>query len=93
MEICDHTICLILLILFCINQLFKAWLFEKFIFELEAYYSFKITSVLVWKGISLKKNGDAIDKMFCLISWYPICTPLILVSASIKMAGILAITV
>ena len=81
---CDHTICPVLS---------EAWLFEKFIFELEAYYSFKITSVLVWKGISLKKNGDVIGKMFCLISWYPICTPLILVSASIKMAGILAITV
>ena len=65
----------------------KAWLFEKFIFEPEASNSFKITCILVTQAISLKKNGGVISKIFCLILWSPICTPLILVSASVKMAG------
>ena len=64
-----------------------AWIFEKFIFELEAFYSFKITCILVRQVISLKKNGGVISKIYCLILWSPICTPLILVSASVKMAG------
>ena len=65
----------------------KAWLFEKFIFELEAFYSFKITFILVKHLIPLKKNGGVISKIYCLILWFPICTPLILVSASVKMTG------
>ena len=65
----------------------KAWLFEKFIFELEAFYSFKITCIVVRQVISLKKDGGVISKIYCLILWSPICTPLILVSASVKMAG------
>ena len=65
----------------------KAWLFEKFIFELEASYSFKITCILVRQVISLKKIGGVISKIYCLILWSPICTPLILVSASVKMTG------
>ena len=64
----------------------SAWLFEEFIFELEAFYSFKITCILVRQVISLKKNVD-VSKIYCLILWFPICTPLILVSASVKMAG------
>ena len=64
----------------------KAWLFEKFIFELEASYSFKITCILVRQVISLKKIGGVISKIYCLVSWSPICTPLILLSALIKMA-------
>ena len=40
----------------------KAWLFEKFIFELEAFYSFKITCILVRQVISLKKNGGVSAK-------------------------------
>ena len=65
----------------------KAWLFEKFTFELEAFYSFKITCILVRPVITLKKNGGVISKIYCLTLWSPICTPLILVSASVKMAG------
>ena len=64
-----------------------AWLFEKFIFEVEAFYSFKITCILVRQVISLKKNGSVISKIYCLILWSPICAPLILVSASVKMVG------
>ena len=63
----------------------KAWLFEKFIFELEASYSFKITCILVRQVISLKKIGGIISKIYCLVSWSPICTSLILLSALVKM--------
>ena len=34
----------------------KTWLFEKLIFELEAFYSFKITCILVRQVIPLKKS-------------------------------------
>ena len=72
---------------FLYDQACKAWLFEKLVFELEASYSFKITCILVRQVISLKKIGGVISKIYCLILWSPICTPLILVSASVKMAG------
>ena len=65
----------------------KAWLFKRFIFEIEASYSFKITFILVKQVISLKENGGVISKIYCLISWSPIWTHLILLSASVKMAG------
>ena len=51
----------------------KAWVFEKFIFELEVSYSFKITCTLLRQLISLEKNDVAISKMYCLISWSPLC--------------------
>ena len=51
----------------------KAWVFEKFIFELEVSYSFKITCILLRQLISLEKNDVAISKMFCLNSWSPLC--------------------
>ena len=66
--------------LFFLSNLFlygpdcKTWLFEKFIFEVEASYSFKITCILVRQVISLKKNGGIISKIYYLISWCPICT-------------------
>ena len=66
----------------------KAWLFEKLIFELEASYSFNITCILVRQVISLKKVGSVISKILCLVSWFPICTPLILLSALMKLASI-----
>ena len=65
----------------------KAWLFEHFIFELEAFYCFKITCILVRQVISVTKNGGVISKIYCLIFWSPGGTPLILVSASVKMAS------
>ena len=60
MENCDSTICLIFSILFDYGPAHKARLFEKFIFELEAPYSFKNTFTLVRQVISLKKNGSVI---------------------------------
>ena len=65
----------------------KDWLFEKLIFELEAFYRFKFSCILVRQVMSLKKNGGVISKIYCLILWSAICTHLILVSASVKMAG------
>ena len=65
----------------------KAWLFEKWIFELKASYNFKITCNLVRQVISLKKIGGVISKSFRLISWSPICTSLILLSTLIKMTS------
>ena len=66
----------------------KTWLFEKLIFELEAFYSFKITCFPVRQVISLQKIDGVISKIYCLVSWSPNCTPLILVSALMKMASI-----
>ena len=70
---------------FLYDQACKAWLFEKLVFELEASYSFKITCILVKQVISLKKIGGIISKIYCLVSWSPICTSLILLSALVKM--------
>ena len=64
----------------------KTWLFVKFMFELEASYSFKITCILTKQVISFKKNGSVIRKIY-LISWFPVFTLLIFASASVKMAG------
>ena len=44
-----------------------AWLFEKFIFEPEAFYSFKITCILVRQVISLKKNGGVYGLLLVLL--------------------------
>ena len=66
------------------TQRVRLGLIEKFIFELEVSHSFKITGKA---GNSLKKNGGVISKMYCLVSWSAICTPLILLSALMKMAS------
>ena len=67
----------------------KTWCFEKVVFELEASYSFKINCILVRQILSLKKIGVVISKNCCFVSWSPICIPLILVSALMKMASTL----
>ena len=87
MESCDCATSPIFLILLLYDPASKAWLCENFIFELEASYSFKITCILVRQVISLKKIGGVISKIYCLVSWSPICTPLILLSALMKMAS------
>ena len=61
---CDHTICSALSILFLHDPAHMAWLFEKFIFELEAPYSFKITCILVRQVITLQKNDGVIGKIY-----------------------------
>ena len=66
----------------------EAWLFEKFIFELDASsYSFKITCILSRQVISLKKMVVSSAKFTILISWSPICIPLILLLALMKLAS------
>ena len=67
----------------------KAWFFEKIIVWKD--YSFKFTRILVRQVISLKKNGGVISKICSLILWSTICTPLNLVSASVKMTGTSAV--
>ena len=66
----------------------EAWLFEKFIFELDvSSYSFKITCILSRQVISLKKMVVLSAKFTILISWSPICIPLILLLALMKLAS------
>ena len=66
----------------------EAWLFEKFIFELDAFsYSFKITCILLRQVISLKKIVVSSAIFTILISWPPICIPLILLMALMKLAS------
>ena len=84
MEICDSTICPVLSVLVLFDPAYKAWLFEKFIFDPEACYSFKATSILVRQVISLKENRGVISKIYYLFSSSSICTLLLLVSASMK---------
>ena len=81
----DLAICPGLSVLFLCAPAYRAWLFEKFIFELKAYsFSFKITCILL---ISPEKMVMSSAKFTNLISWSPICTPLILLSASMKLAS------
>ena len=61
---------------------------KRFIFELKAFsYSFKITCILLRQIISPMKMVMSSAKFTNLISWSPICTPLILLSASMKLAS------
>ena len=84
----DLAICPGLSVLFFYAPAYRAWLFEKFIFELKAYsYSFKITCILLRQVISPKKMVMSSAKFTNLISWSPICTPLILSSASMELAS------
>ena len=87
MENCDHTVGPVLSTLLLHDPVCKTWIFENFIFELEGSYSFKINCIRVRQVISLKKNAFVISKFSCLISWSSICTPLILVSTSLRMAS------
>ena len=91
MYYCDHIICPGLSILFLYAPAHKAWIFEKFFFELEAFsWDFKIDCILLWQLMSLNKKMVVPSRKFhILISWSPICTFVILVSASMKIANTL----
>ena len=66
----------------------EAWLFEKVIFQLDASsYSFKITCILLRQVISLKKIVKSSAKFTILIWWSPICIPLTLLLALMKLAS------
>ena len=82
MENCDHySICPGWSVLFWyVPALFFIYLvFEKFIFELDAS-SFKVTCILLSQVIFLKKMVVLSAKFTILISWPPICIPLILIN-------------
>ena len=74
MDNCHQAICLGLSILFLYATPHKVWLFEKFIFEQEAFWkNSKIYSILVRRLKSLKKMVVLSAKFIILISWSPIC--------------------
>ena len=66
----------------------EAWLSEKFVFEVDASsYSFKIICILSKQVISLKKMVVLSAKFTIIISWSPMCLPLILLLALMKLAS------
>ena len=80
MENYDHSIRPGLLILFLYAPV-QDHTFEEFIFELDASsYSFKITCIMLRQVISLKNMLVSSTKFTILISWFPICIPLILIN-------------
>ena len=84
----DLVMCPGLSVLFLYAPAYRAWLFEKFIFELNAFsYSFKITYIALRQVIYPKKMVMPSAKFTNFISWSPICTPLILLSATMKLAS------
>ena len=88
---CDHVICPGFPVLFLCATAHKVGIFEKFVFELEAFScDFKTGCILVWQLMSLiKKIVLSSGKFNIFISGSPVCTPLILVSASMKIASTL----
>ena len=88
---CDHIIFPGLSILFLYAPAHKAWIFEKFVFELEAFsWDFKTGCILFWQLMSLnKKTVMSSGKSHIFISWSSTCTFTILVSASKKIAIII----
>ena len=78
-------------ILFLYTPVHKAWIFEKFGFQLEAFScDFKIDCSLSWQLMSLnKKMVVSSGKLHIFISWSPICTFIILVSTSMKIVSTL----
>ena len=88
MENCDQVICLVLSVLVLYATPDKVCVFEKFIFELEAFWdNSKINSVLVRQLKPHEKMVVSSAKFATLISWSPICIPLILWSPSMKIAS------
>ena len=66
----------------------EAWLFEKFIFDLDASsYSFKITCILSRQLISFKKMVVSSAKFTFSISWSPIYISLIILLALIQLGS------
>ena len=64
------------------HSLYKAWLFEKFIFDLESS-----SCILLRQVISSKKMVMLSAKFTNLIPWSPICTAFILLLALVKLAS------
>ena len=85
----DHIIWSGSSVLFLYTPSHKTWTFEKFVFELEVFScSFKTDCILVFQLISINKKMVVLSGKFNIfISWSAIYTPLILVSASIKIGS------
>ena len=85
----DNFICPVWSVLFLHAPDYQAWLFQEFIFELDASsYSFKITCILLRQVIYLNKMVVSTAKSAILISWSPpICAPLILLLSLKKLAS------
>ena len=79
---------------FLYDPAYEAWIFEKFFFWTRSFLEF-------WNHLYSGKTDNISEKMlvslfnflfnywiYYSVSWSHICTPFILVSASIKMAGI-----
>ena len=90
MDSCGHTILPGVSILFYMPELIRL-VFEKFIFELEAFScDFKIDCILVCQLISFnKKMVVSSGKFNIFISWSPIWTPLMIVLTLMKIASAL----
>ena len=88
---CDHIICPGLSIQFLYTPAHKTWNFEKFIFEIEAFScNFEIGCILLWQLMSLNKKIVVSSGNFHIfISWSAICTFIILLLASMKIASTL----
>ena len=89
MEYFSHFVCpgWSMLFLYVLSQ--NAWLFKRFIFELdESLHSLKITYLLLRQVISLKKILLLSTKFTNLISWSPISVPLILLFKSMKLTSL-----
>ena len=86
---CDYSSCPGWWILFLYAPPHKGLAFWKNYLwtSLSFSYSLKITCILLMQVISLKKMVVLWVKFTILISWSPICFPLILLSALMKLAS------
>ena len=88
-ENCDYSSCPGWWILFLYALPYKGLAFWKNYLwtSLSFSYSLKITCILLRQVISLKKMVVLSIKFTNLISWSPICIPLILLSALMRLAS------
>ena len=84
MEKCDHTISLDLSTLFLYAPSHNFLIFKNFLFDLEAFFYFKINCFLMRHLMAVSSA-----KFIIFISLPPICTSLILLSASVEIANAL----
>ena len=86
---CDYSSCPGWWILFLYTPFHKSFAFWKIYLwaSLSFSHSLKITCVLLRQVISLKKMVVFSVKFTILISWSPICIPLIILSALMRLAS------
>ena len=86
---CDYSSCAGSWILFLYEPLHKSLAFWKnYLWAILSFsYSVKITCILLIQVISLKKMVVLSVKFTILISWSPICIPLIHLSALMRLAS------